>query len=105
MFCIERKLLIDTRVILWSALLKFEVVIAEIPFSGNIGYSVAMNADMTNIQSLITLWQDEENRLRSIVKDPQTSPMVKEQASERLASVLDQIKDLADELDALEQTG
>jgi hypothetical protein len=79
------------------------------PFFGNIGYSVAMNpdreTDMTNIHSLIALWQDEEKRLRSIIKDPQTSPTIRDQVSERLASVLDQIKDLADELDALEQTG
>jgi hypothetical protein len=86
------------RVLSWSKL-------PQTPFSGNIGYSVAMNADMTNLQSLIALWQDEEKRLRSIIKDPQTSPTIKDQASERLASVLDQIKDLADELDALEQTG
>ena len=64
-----------------------------------------MNADMTNIQSLIALWQDEEMRLRSIVSDSQTSPTIKDQAREKLASVLNQIKDLADELAALEQTG
>jgi hypothetical protein len=68
-----------------------------------------MNPDretnMTNNQSLIALWQEEEKRLRSIIKDPQTSAAIRDQVSERLASVLDQIKDLADELDALEQTG
>jgi hypothetical protein len=83
---------------------KFDEV-SHNPFSGNIFYSVAMNADMTNIQSLIALWQDEEMRLRSIVSDSQTSPTIKDQAREKLASVLNQIKDLADELAALEQTG
>jgi hypothetical protein len=53
---------------------------------------------MTNNQSLIALWQDEEKRLRSIIKDPQTSAIIRDQVSERLASVLDQIIDLADEL-------
>ena len=61
--------------------------------------------DMTHIRSLIALWRDEEKRLRPIIKDPQTSPTIQDQVSERLASVLDQIKGLANELDALEQTG
>jgi hypothetical protein len=38
--------------------------------------------DMANIQSLIALWQDEEKRLRSIIKDPQTSPTIQDQVRE-----------------------
>jgi hypothetical protein len=64
-----------------------------------------LETDKTNIQVAIALWQDEENRLRSILEDPQTSPSVKHQVSERLASVVDQARGLADELDTLEQTG
>ena len=58
-------------------------------------------ADKINIQSLIALWQEEEERLRSIIGDPGTSPLIKHQVNERLASVLDQIRSLADEADAL----
>jgi hypothetical protein len=65
-----------------------------------------MNTDLetgkTNIQSLIASWQDEEKRLRSILEDPDTSPSIKQQVSERLASALDQIQALP-ERDALEQ--
>jgi hypothetical protein len=64
-----------------------------------------LETDKTNIQVAIALWQEEENRLRSILEDPQTSPSVKHQVSERLASVVDQARGLADELDTLEQTG
>ena len=64
-----------------------------------------LETDRANVKSLIAMWQDEEKRLRSIIKDPQTSPTIQDQVSERLASVLDQIKGLANELDALEQTG
>jgi hypothetical protein len=60
--------------------------------------------DIANIQSLIGMWRDEEERLRSIIKDPQTSPSVKEQVTKKLGSVLDQIRSYADELHALEQT-
>ena len=56
--------------------------------------------DSANIQALVALWRDEEKRLRSIINDPQTSLSVKEHASERVASVLDQIQALSDELDA-----
>ncbi len=75
------------------------------PFPSKIGYSEAMDpdlaADKINIQSLIALWQEEEERLRSIIGDPGTSPLIKHQVNERLASVLDQIRSLADEADAL----
>jgi hypothetical protein len=64
-----------------------------------------LETDKANIQVAIALWQDEENRLRSILEDPQTSQSVKHQVSERLASVVDQARGLADELDTLEQTG
>lgn len=64
-----------------------------------------LETDKTNIQVAIALWQDEENRLRSILEDPQTSPSVKHQVSERLALVVDQARGLAHELDTLEQTG
>jgi hypothetical protein len=64
-----------------------------------------LETDKTNIQAAIALWQDEEKRLRSILEDPQTSPSIKHQVSERLASVVDQARGLADELDTLEQTG
>ena len=59
---------------------------------------------MTNLQSLIGLWQDEEKRLQSIIKDPQTFPSISDQASERLGSVVEQIRAFADELEALAQT-
>ena len=57
---------------------------------------------MTNLQALIGLWQDEEKRLRSIIKDPQTSPSIRDQA--RLGSVVEQIRAFAAELDAFERT-
>jgi hypothetical protein len=78
------------------------------PFSGKIGYSESMNPDLAtdkaNIESLISLWQEEEKRLRLTLEDPNTSPSIKHQVSERLASVLDQIQGLADESEALKQT-
>jgi hypothetical protein len=62
------------------------------------------DTDLTNLQALIALWQDEEQRLRSIINDPQTSPSTRDRASERLRSVIDQIRAFGDELDALERT-
>lgn len=62
------------------------------------------DSDSTNLQALIGLWQDEEKRLRSIIKDPQTSPTIRGQASQRVGSVVEQIRALVDELQALEQT-
>lgn len=56
--------------------------------------------EMTNLQALIGLWQQEEMRLRSIIKDPQCSPSIRGQASERLGAVLEQIRAAADELAA-----
>jgi hypothetical protein len=67
-----------------------------------------MNPDLetyrANVKSLIAMWQDEEKRLRSILEDPQTSPSIEHQVRDRLAAVLDQLKSLANELDALQQT-
>ena len=63
-----------------------------------------LETDRANVKSLIAMWQDEEKRLRSILKDPQTSPSIEHQVRERLAFVLDQLKSLANELDALQQT-
>jgi hypothetical protein len=60
--------------------------------------------DRTNLQALIGLWQDEEMRLRSIIRDTETASSVRDQASQRLNSVVEQIQAFADELDALDQT-
>jgi hypothetical protein len=60
--------------------------------------------DRTNLQALIGLWQDEEMRLRSIIRDTETASSVRDQASQRLGSVVEQIQAFADELDALDQT-
>jgi hypothetical protein len=59
--------------------------------------------DRTNIQALIAMWEDEEKRLRSILEDPPTSSSIEHQVTERLASVLDQLESLANELSALQQ--
>lgn len=76
------------------------------PFLSHVGYSGAMNADLEidkkNIQSLIALWQDEEERLRSILEEPDTSSSVRQDLGERLASVRDQLQSLVDERDASE---
>jgi hypothetical protein len=63
-----------------------------------------LETDRANVKSLIAMWQDEEKRLRSILEDPQTSPSIEHQVRDRLAAVLDQLKSLANELDALQQT-
>jgi hypothetical protein len=60
--------------------------------------------DKTNLQALIGLWQDEEMRLRSIIRDTETASLVRDQASLRLGSVVEQIRVFTDELDALDQT-
>ena len=60
--------------------------------------------DKTNLQALIGLWQDEEMRLRSIIRDTETASSVRDQASQRLDSVVEQIRAFTDELDALGQT-
>ncbi len=54
-----------------------------------------------NLQSFIALWQDEEQRLQSMIEDPQTSPLVREQVTVKLNSVIEQIFSLAEERDAL----
>ena len=54
-----------------------------------------------NLQSFIALWQDEEQRLQSMIEDPQTSPLVREQVTVELNSVMEQIFSLAEERDAL----
>lgn len=78
------------------------------PISKNVEYSAAMNfdrdTDKTNVKALIALWQDEEERLRLIFENPQTSHSSKVRMSERLVSVRDQIQGLSDELDILERT-
>jgi hypothetical protein len=65
--------------------------------------STDLEADRTALQSLIALWQDEEKRLCSILEAADTSPLVKQQVTKRLASVHDQVRGLADELDAMEK--
>ena len=60
--------------------------------------------DKTNLQALIGLWQDEEMRLRSIIRDTETASSVRDQASQRLGSVVEQIRAFTDELDALDRT-
>ncbi len=60
--------------------------------------------DKTNLQALIGLWQDEEMRLRSIIRDTETASSVRDQASQRLGSVVEQIRAFTDKLDFLDQT-
>ena len=60
--------------------------------------------DKTNLQALIGLWQDEEMRLRSIIRDTETASSVRDQASQRLGSVVEQIRAFTDKLDCLDQT-
>ncbi len=60
--------------------------------------------DIANIQSLIGMWRDEEERLCSIITDPQTSPSVKDRVTKKLVSVLEQIRSLGDELLGSEHT-
>lgn len=62
-----------------------------------------LETDRTNIQALIAMWEDEEKRLRSILEDPQTSSSIEHQVTEKMASVLDQLKSLGKELSALQQ--
>jgi hypothetical protein len=65
-----------------------------------------MNSDrdleMTNLQALIGLWQQEERRLRSIITSPPTSPAIRGQANERLGGVLKEIQAAADEMTTIE---
>jgi hypothetical protein len=65
-----------------------------------------MNSDrdleITNLQALIGLWQQEERRLRSIITSPPTSPAIRDQANERLGGVLKEIQAAADEMTTLE---
>lgn len=59
--------------------------------------------DKTNLQALIGLWQDEEMRLRSTIRDAETASSVRDQASQRLGSVVEQVRAFTDELNALDQ--
>jgi hypothetical protein len=60
--------------------------------------------DKTDLQALIGLWQREDMRLRSIIRDTETASSVRDQASQRLGSVVEQIRAFTDELDTLDQT-
>ncbi len=61
-----------------------------------------MNTDKDDSQALIGLWQDEEMRPRLLIENPQASLSVKEQAIQRLNSVVEQIRAIADESVAVE---
>jgi hypothetical protein len=77
-------------------------------FPRTVGYAVSMDYarenDRANLKAWIGLWEEEEKRLRSITKDPQTSPLIKDQADEKLGLLVAQLQALADELAAIEQT-
>jgi len=58
--------------------------------------------DLANAHALIELWQQEENRLREIIANPETAPEVRNQSSERLTFVVSQIQEATDALAALQ---
>jgi hypothetical protein len=55
------------------------------------------NEEVDNLKALVSLWRQEEGRLRFLLKHPGTSPSIRGQASGRLGAVLDQIQVLTDE--------
>ena len=57
--------------------------------------------DIANFQALIGLWQQEGQRLHSIISNPMTSAEVRSQANDRLVFVLKQIREAADDLTKL----
>ena len=58
--------------------------------------------DIANFQAIIGLWQQEEQRLHSIISNPMTSAEVRSQANYRLDFVLEQIREAADDLTKFE---
>jgi hypothetical protein len=60
--------------------------------------------DRSHLQALIGLWQEEEMRLRTIIRDTETAPSTRDQAIQKLGSVVEQIRAFTYELETLDQT-
>jgi exoribonuclease II len=54
--------------------------------------------EMTNLEALIGLWQQEERRLHAIIDNPLTSSVIRGQANERLTFVIKEIEAAIDEM-------